>query len=158
MIQVQDGSRVLQFEGDLIGQSSSYRRGNHRWVEFNLYKTREEGRYVLSRVGVSTLYHHPDCEVAIRNKLKDSPFSELSADAVPCSECRPDQIVFPIVAAEKNRNWAQVCDTAQAVLEALTKYDAAGSWYLTYVAQRLLEDASETDDEIASVYKVETIH
>jgi hypothetical protein len=158
MIQVQDGSRILQFEGDLIGQSSSYRRGNHRWVEFYLYKTREEGRYVLSRIGISTLYHHPDCEIAQRNKLKDSPFSELSDAAVPCSECRPDLVNFPIVAAEKNRNWAQVCDTPQAVLEALTKYDAAGSWYLTYVAQRLLEDASEKDDEIASTYRVETIH
>jgi hypothetical protein len=158
MLQVQDGSRILQFEGDLIGQSSSFRRGNHRWVEFYLYKTREEGRYVLSRIGVSTLFHHPDCEIAQRNKLKDAPYSTLDEHAVPCTECRPDLINFPIVAPEKNRNWAQVCDTAHAVLEALTKYDAAGSWYLTYVAQRLLEDASEHDEDIAAVYKVETIH
>lgn len=157
MIQVQDGSRILQFEGDLIGQSSSWRRGNHRWVEFSLYKTTEKGVYVLSRTGVSLLYHTHDCEIAQRNKLKDSPFSEVRDDAVPCVECRPDLVNSPIVAAEKSRNWAQVCETAGAVLEALTKYDAAGSWYLTYVAQRLLEDASELDESIAQVFRVETI-
>jgi len=43
------------------------------------------------------------------------------------------------------------------VLEALYKYDQSGARYLTNVAQRLLEDASEVDKGIESVYRIELI-
>lgn len=158
MIQVKDGSRILQFEGRLIGSSSSYRRGSQRWVEFKLYKTDESGVYVLSRIGVSMLYHHPECEVVSRNNLREAPASALEDGAVPCPDCRPDLVSnFPIVCPERPRHWAQVCETPNAVMDALMKYDDSGSRYLTYVAQRLLEDASDVDDEISAVYRVETI-
>lgn len=157
MKQVQDGSRVLQFEGSLIGTSTSWRRGSHRWVEFKLYKTAETGKYIISRAGVSLLYHHPECGVVERNKLREVPISELSQDAVPCDLCRPDTVNFPFICPERNRNWAQVCDDAQGVIESLMKYDDAGSAYLTYVAQRLLEEASDRDDSIAQAYRVQTI-
>lgn len=62
-------------------------------------------------------------------------------------------MVFP----EKNRTWAQVSDDAEAVLEALYKYDDGGARYLTKVAQRLLETASEHDNNIDSIYHVELI-
>lgn len=142
----------------MIGNSTSWRRGSYRWVEFSLYKTEEKGVYVLSRVGVSLMYHTPDCEVALRNNLREAPASELDRDATPCPQCRPDRMTnFPIVCPERPRHWAQVCDTAEAVLEALTKYDEAGSRYLTFVAQRLLETAGEVDEAISDVYRVETI-
>ena len=44
-----------------------------------------------------------------------------------------------------------------AVLEALYKYDDGGARYLTHVAQRLLEEASNHDSKIDSVYRVEII-
>ena len=157
MKQVRDGSRILQFEGSLIGTSTSWRRGSHRWVEFNLYRTDETGVYILARTGVSLLYHYPECDVVSRNKLKEAPASELHKDAVPCPQCRPDTINFPIVCPERDRHWAQVCDDAESVLESLMKYDEAGSHYLTFVAKRLLEDASEHDQDIASAYRVQTI-
>jgi hypothetical protein len=157
MKQVKDGSRILQFEGKLIGNSTSWRRGAHRWVEFNLYKTDETGVYILSRTGVSLLYHYPECEVVERNKLREEPTSELHKDAVPCPQCRPDQINMPIVCPERDRHWAQVCDDANAVLESLMKYDDAGSQYLTFVAKRLLEDASDVDPDIEAAYRVQTI-
>jgi len=155
--QVRDGSRIIQFEGSLIGHSTSWRRGSHRWVEFSLYRTEETRVYVLARTGVSLLYHYPGCEVVERNNLKETPASELDRDAVACPQCRPDQINMPIVCPERPRYWAQVCDDAQAVLESLTKYDESGSQYLTFVARRLLDDASKTDDDIARVYQVQTI-
>lgn len=158
MIQVKDGNRLLQFDGRLIGDSTSWRRGSHRWVEFKLYKTNEEGRYILSRVGMSLLYHLQECEVVERNNLKDAPKSELDRDARACPECRPDMFNIPIVCPEKPRFWAQVCDTPQAVVEALMKYDEAGNRYLTFVAQRLLERASDADEELDAIYRVETIH
>lgn len=157
MIQVKDGSRTLQFDGQLIGESSSRHRDSSRWVEFSLYRTEESGIYVLSRVGISLIYHYPECEVVERNKLRDAPASELRPDAVPCRLCRPDMVNFPIVAPEKPRYWAQVCNTADAVVKALMKEDDNGSLYLTFVAQRLLEDASQHDEAIKEAYLVETI-
>jgi hypothetical protein len=43
------------------------------------------------------------------------------------------------------------------VLEALYKYDDGGARYLTRVAERLLEDASDVDSGIEAVYRIELI-
>ena len=155
MIQVRDGSRVLKFNGTLLGRSSSRRGDSLRWIEFELYKT-ESGSYVLSRAGVSVLYHTPNCQLVRRYSLHEVSSAELDNDAVTCPDCRPrpgDTVVFP----EKNRYWAQVSDDAEAVLEALYKYDDSGARYLTNVAQRLLDQASAVDPAIEAVYRVEII-
>jgi hypothetical protein len=155
MIEVKDGSRTLQFNGKLLGKSSSWRRGSNRWIEFELYKT-ENGSYVLSRVGISVIYHGAACHLVKRYGLQEVQVDELRNDVVPCDDCRPSfaaEIVFP----EKNRYWAQVSEDPNAVLEALYKYDNGGARYLTHVAQRLLEDASNLDKGIEAVYKIELI-
>ena len=155
MIEVKDGSRTLQFNGKLLGKSSSWRRGSNRWIEFELYKT-ENGSYVLSRVGVSVIYHGAACHLVKRYGLQEVSVDELRNDVVPCDDCRPSftaEVVFP----EKNRYWAQVSEDPNAVLEALYKYDNGGARYLTHVAQRLLEDASNLDKGIETVYKIELI-
>lgn len=155
MIEVKDGSRTLKFNGRLLGKSSSWRRGSQRWIEFELYKT-ENGSYVLSRVGVSVIYHAAACPLVKRYGLQEVSVDELREDVTPCDECRPSfaaEIVFP----EKHRYWAQVSDDPNAVLEALYKYDNGGAKYLTHVAQRLLEEASNLDKGIEAVYKIEMI-
>jgi hypothetical protein len=155
MIEVKDGSRTLQFNGKLLGKSSSWRRGSTRWIEFELYKT-ENGSYVLSRVGVSVIYHGAACHLVKRYGLQELSVEELRDDVVPCEECRPSfsaGIVFP----EKNRYWAQVSDDPGAVLDALYKYDNGGARYLTNVAQRLLEESANIDKGIESIYKIEMI-
>lgn len=156
MIEVKDGTRILKFNGKLLGKSSSWRRGSNRWIEFELYKT-DNGSYVLSRVGVSVIYHAGACHLVKRYGLQEQLSDEVSsADVVPCDECKPSllaEVIFP----EKNRYWAQVSDDPNAVLEALYKYDNGGARYLTHVAQRLLEQASETDKGIESVYRIEMI-
>lgn len=157
MIRVRDGSRILQFDGRLLAHSTSWRDGSYRWVEFNLYRT-EAGSYVLSRIGQSLLYHMPECRVVARNALHEVPRSEVGRDSRPCDMCRPqDQPTFPIICPERPRYHAQVCDGPEAVLDSLHRYDAAGSRYLTLVASRLLDIASELDDNIADIYKIETI-
>lgn len=156
MLQVKDGSRIIQFEGDHLASSSSRRGSSQRWIEFNLYRT-GSGVYVLAREGVSKVYHAPGCSVIRRNALVDMPRSELATDMQPCDLCKPDETDFPMIYPERPRYWAQVCDTPSAVLDVLYKYDDAGSRYLTLVAQRLLEDASNVDSAIADVYLVETI-
>jgi hypothetical protein len=80
----------------------------------------------------------------------------LTRNAIPCDECEPTdeaELVFP----EKYRYWAQVSEEPTAVLDALYKYDDGGARYLTNVAQRLLESASDIDTDIAKVYRVEII-
>ena len=62
-------------------------------------------------------------------------------------------MVFP----EKYRYWAQVSEDPKPVLDALYKYDHNGARYLTNVAQRLLERASENDEKIDAIYRVEMI-
>jgi hypothetical protein len=155
MYEVKDGARTLQFNGSLLGKSTSWRRGSTRWIEFELYRT-ESGSYVLSRVGVSLVYHGAACRLVHTYKLQEISYAKLVNDSIPCELCGPDEsasLVFP----EKYRYWAQVSDEPEAVLEALYKYDDGGARYLTNVAQRLLETAAEKDSAIDSIYKIEVI-
>jgi hypothetical protein len=153
--EVKDGSRTLQFSGKLLAESSSWRRGSYRWIEFKLYKT-DNGSYILSRVGVSLIFHGAACPLVKRYGLNETSSSSLSTDATPCEECNPTrsvEMIFP----EKDRYWAQVSEDPTPVLEALYKYDQGGARYLTNVAQRLLEEASDNDRGIESVYRIELI-
>lgn len=155
MIEVKDGARTLQFNGRLLGKSSSWRKGSTRWIEFELYRT-ESGSYILSRIGVSLVYHGSACVLVKRYALSEIGYEDLHKDAIPCEECNPTreaELVFP----EKHRHWAQVSEEPTAVLDALYKYDEGGARYLTNVAQRLLEEASKNDDKILEIYKYEII-
>ena len=62
-----------------------------------------------------------------------------------------------MVSPELPRYWAQVSDTAEAVVDHLYKYDEQGARYLTIVAERLLEEAAKLDPQIEQAYRVETI-
>lgn len=155
MHEVKDGSRTLQFSGKLLAESSSWRQGSYRWIEFKLYKT-DNGSYILSRVGVSLIFHGAACPLVKRYGLNEMSSLTLDSDAVPCEQCFPTRnvaMIFP----EKHRYWAQVSEEPTPVLDALYKYDQGGARYLTNVAQRLLEDASDIDKGIESVYRVELI-
>ncbi len=155
MHEVKDGSRTLQFSGKLLAESSSWRRGSTRWIEFKLYKT-DNGSYILSRIGVSLIFHGAACPLVKRYGLIEASASTLDKDALPCEECYPTrsaEMIFP----EKHRYWAQVSEEATPVLEALYKYDQGGARYLTKVAERLLEDASDIDRGIEQVYRIELI-
>lgn len=155
MLQVRDGDRTLQFNGTLLAKSTSKRRDSLRWIEFELYKT-ESGSYILSRIGVSVVFHGAACSLVRKYGLQEKSSSMLIQSSTPCEECQPSadlDLIFP----EKHRYWAQVSDRADAVLDALYKYDDNGARYLTSVAQRLLQDASLVDLEIADVYTVEIV-
>ena len=155
MHEVKDGARTLQFNGKLLGKSSSRRNDSTRWIEFELYRT-ESGSYILSRIGVSLVFHGAACTLVRRYNLTEAPISELREHSLPCDECNPTEeldLIFP----EKYRYWAQVSEEPSAVLDALYKYDDGGARYLTNVAQRLLEDAAKADANIADIYRYEII-
>jgi hypothetical protein len=155
MYEVKDGSRTLQFSGRLLGESSSWRRGSTRWIEFKLYKT-DNGSYILSRVGVSLVFHGAACPLVKRYGLVEAGSDELKVDSLPCEECYPSKNL-PVIFPEKDRTWAQVSEEPEPVLDALYKYDAGGARYLTHVAQRLLEQAAKYDEKIESIYRIEMI-
>jgi hypothetical protein len=155
MISIKDGNRTLQFNGRVLAKSTSKRRDSVRWIEFELYQT-ESGSYILSRVGVSVVFHGAACALVKRYNLQEALTSELDLNATPCEECDPDdsvELVFP----EKYRHWAQVTDKPEVVLESLYKYDDNGTKYLTSVAERLLQEAAKLDSDIANVYNYEII-
>lgn len=159
MLRVKDGQRILQFEGAKIGFSTSKRRNAERWIEFTLYKTSEGGQYVLSRVGFSKLYHLPECEIAERSKLDESPRAEIiEGEDSPCQACRPDRTDFPFVSFEREKHWARVYSSAEDVIDGLMKADIkSGNRYMTAVARRLLEDAGSVDDALYEATNVETV-
>lgn len=154
---VRDGMRTLHFEGELLAESSSRIGTRPRWVEFKLYKTPAE-TYILSRVGVSIFFHAGDCQVVSRNRLSAVDGAELPVGSVPCPDCTPNLLDMDGVYPETPRFWAQSSakngrqSGAIGVIASLMKYDENGTEYLTNVARRLLEDASEVDEDLASAY------
>lgn len=153
---VQDGTRSLKFEGVQLAHSSSEGPGKSRWVEFSLFRT-SNGKYVVSRTGVSVTFHRAQCPVVKRNGIDPLPEETVADFMVPCRDCRPvrdnEQYLYP----ETSRHRAQVCRSAEGVLSYLKQYDSQDTEYLTDVARRLLEQASEVDDDISDVFYVEYI-
>lgn len=156
MYEVKDGVRTFKFDGVLLSFSTSHRTGAKRWVEFSLYRTAGH-QYVLSRVGETTLYHLPNCVIAHRNGLHPTPRAALRVDSTPCDVCHADDRDTDEIMQEVPRYWAQVCETADAVVDSLYRYDEAGSRYLTGVAKRLLEEAGDVDSEVDTAYRTELI-
>lgn len=150
---VRDGDRTLEFDGDLLAESTSRYKNQPRWIEFKLYRTKA-GAYVLSRVGNSTVYHAAGCSIVNQYRLKPS---EPDSPASPCEQCSPDWESTDVLYPERVRYWAQVMEQPAAVLEALYKMDSDGTRYLTLVAQRLLAAASDNDESIRKVYMVEHV-
>lgn len=155
MYELRNGSRLLRFEGRHLAHSSSRRPESPRWIEFDLYKT-DAGSYVLSRVGVSYVYHSVVCPLVQRYGLHEADITELDPDAVPCIECSPDS-EDPAVFPETFRHWTLVSDEPEAILDALYKEDPNGARYLTRVAERLLQGAAAQDAEIDLIYRFEYI-
>lgn len=149
---VLDNSRTLQFEGVHLSHSSSRRPDSPRWIEFDLYRT-ESGQYVLSRVGISMIYHMRFCRLVEQYGLHAAPAAILTEESVPCEKCTPkfladNEQIYP----ETDRPWAQVCPSVDSVLRAVQRRDEQGSWFYTRVARFLLEEASQHDAAIDQQY------
>lgn len=159
VFQVFDGDRVFQFEGTLLAHASSYRADSERWVEFDIYRT-PAGAYIISRVGYSVLYHDKSCQVVRRGRHEPAQVATLSSDSRPCELCAPktsledpNHMIYP----EKPIYWAQVCNSPEAAVSALAKYDTDGNRYFTHVARRLIGEAAKVDEGIKLSYYIETI-
>ncbi len=154
LYKVKNGNRIYEFDGKLLASSTSKKPDSYRWVEFNLYLT-VGGSYILERIGQTDYFHHIECEVVGRNNLKFNPEDHLEDRHVPCEICDPDD--FDDIVLEKPRYFALVSEYPAAILEALHKKADDGARYMTYVTQRLIEDAAVHDKRLEKAYRVEHI-
>jgi hypothetical protein len=156
LYQAKNGVITYKFQGIVLSKSSSRVANQPRWVEFELYVTPKK-QYVVSRIGMSILYHKSTCETVSRNNLNAVDGAELAGYYVPCPECRPSRMEYEGVYPELPRYWAAQCEDADGVVEALMKKDNFNNWYLTHVAKRLLESAGKYDPDIDDAFRVQTI-
>jgi hypothetical protein len=142
--------QVYRFTGQLLASSDSRRNGAHRWISFSLYRS-TGGSYVLARVGHSTLYHSPSCDVVSRNRLE---VGTPPTGGVPCEECHPDP--DGPVCPEQPRHWAAIIKDAPGVLKALQRSNGEQQ-YVTKVAARLVEQAAVKDRALAEAWSVQVV-
>jgi hypothetical protein len=142
---VRDRGRVLEFDGELLGQSSSRNDDSLRWVEFRIYRTYGH-EYVMSRIGHSSIYHGLECELLQRNAIP--PIALPDATAVPCPACRPDLNDRQPFRPETPRFFARVYESPDLLVKDLYRTRPDGSHYLTRVARIVLEAASAADPRL----------
>lgn len=61
------------------------------------------------------------------------------------------------VAGEVDLYFAQVCESARAVVRTLSAKDNDGAWFLSNVARDLLESAADHDTSISEAYDTEYV-
>lgn len=156
MYTIQNGNRLLRFEGEQLAHSSSRNKNSPRWVEFSLYRT-NNGKYVIERTGISLVFHTVHCAVTRRNNNPTEPLpaETLSDRLVPCAECKPSRDEEQYLVPESPRHRAQVCHSPDSVISSLKQFDSNNTEYLTNVALRLLEQAAERDPRISDAFYVE---
>lgn len=157
---VMDGGREVRFTGGMIAFASSERAFAPRFTEFRLFKT-SKSMYVVSRIGISRVFHASDCSQAQAHRL---PFgSDLavipSIDQMsPCSLCKPSRTApLARLRFERERPWAGIADNAQGVIQLLTQNSTHGmsgsGRSITQLGARLLTDASRIDPDIRAAYQ-----
>lgn len=162
-IEVKNGGRKVSFTGRLLSRVTSERAHAPRWTTMELYRT-TRGLYVVHRVGVSKVYHTPDCELAQVNRLPyghelpdGQPSKEKLQNMASCSECRPS-ITDPAsdLRFERERHWSGIAETPEAAIDMLHRNDN-GQRSLPWIAANLLNEAAIHDRELANAYETERI-
>lgn len=156
---VNDQYGVLEFEGDLIGEASTESDRSPRWTEIKIYRT-TGGNYVVSRVGVSLVYHAMEAPCAsglprLARDLVENDTRQLE----PCEICQPqdldDMTPGTRVRVETDRHSAEAVPAVRLV-EALTLKRQNGSTYVSNVAQTALSMALDNDPSLIDVLATKT--
>lgn len=162
-VQVRDTKEVLEFQGELVTDSSSDDRAQPRWTELVLYRlTDDTQRYVLQVIGRSTVYHAANgCErgVAVKlSELADRYLDEACTEPIPepCEECRPADVeaVGPddptVVKMEIDWYSAYECQTVEELLQRLRLTKGRSIGQFSMPALLLLDRAKSVDPIIAA--------
>lgn len=154
--QVRDGSRLLAFEGEMLGTISS-RRGDPRWTEMTLYRT-QKGQYILEKVGCSVMTHMPGCSEIIGNIPRfqvEHPGADPDVGFIYHS-CVPEEYDFTSLLVESNRYWATVVNEPEKIVEALYRR-RQGARHLPRIGLDLLEQVTESDPSFGDFWRVEHV-
>lgn len=160
-IRIRDASRTLEFVGVMLSDVSTETDRNPRWTEMELYKV-EDGRYVLSIVGRSVVFHEHDsqCNSGVPTQVSNLS-QDLLDDLEPCQRCTPpdpeDLAGTPTIDLEADRHTVHVCADANAVVEKLRNPKTAsssGTGLISGPGQRLLAIAASLDDGIKDAVTV----
>lgn len=152
---VQDGSRTLTFEGELISESSSARDGAPRWTELALYKT-ASGKYIVTQIGRSVVLHDKNCPRIQSNGLKTflTAHPDEDPDDWTLDECIPEEYDLGDIVVEETRRWTAVTESPAAAIECLYK-TRDGARSLSWLANMLFEQAAMKDRGIADAFFTE---
>lgn len=147
-----DSGPTYSFYGRLLGHASTERENSVRWTEIFIYKT-DGGNYIVSRLGVSLVYHTGDSEcTSMGTTIKGGRIRE---DAEPCERCNPavpeDDHFDPEATfiAEKTMASSDVIEDATKVADSLSTWDRNKQMRrLSSVASEALHRAAGTDPEL----------
>lgn len=158
-------ARHVEFTGDEVASSDSDDGSAQRWTELTLYHT-NTGRYVLSSVGRSVVYHAADatCSRGARPATAvDLLMQHADEDLLPCLTCKPVDVydeLLPgdtMVLMEQDRHTVTVAEKPEGIIETLYRVDAAGVRKVSGLALWLLERAALVDAGIAGAWNLERV-
>jgi len=158
---VRDGStRVIEFDGRLLGEVSSRRAGAPRWTELRLFRT-NAGAYVLEKVGASVVVHAPGCPEMLGSLPR---FQEIHPGADPsdgsfwfCERCG-DRAVTNITTllVEANRYWAIIAEDPAQIVDSLYRRKN-GARSMPRMSLDLLDEAGRNDPAILESFRAEFV-
>jgi hypothetical protein len=154
LIRLRDSYREVEFNGVLLSEVSTDNSSSPRWTEMELYKiTDGTGRYVLSVMGRSVVYHQHNgqCNSGVPVSIK-----EIDEEYEPCHRCNPPAphalAGTVTVDLEEDRPQVHVVSDPQELLKKLHNPRANA---ISGPGQRLLAIAAFYEDGIV---KDEGVH
>lgn len=148
---VRDGSRVLRFRAIVIGAATSQRGSAPRWSELVVYRL-EDGTYLISKIGRSTIAHHPDCARVNHRMVRWERAAEFGEETVrrrPCLDCQPDLTppIDPQLRLEATRYRAIPARDAESTAAILTESRAV--LLMPQLVRDVLSQCAQADPEFS---------
>jgi len=145
LYRLRDVARTVEFYGTRLAHVSTETSSQPRWTTMELYRT-DDGRYVLSVVGHSVVYHVHDsvCNSGVPTHVSDFP-----PDVESCARCRPPDIdelnSSALLDLEEDYPTVSVCQTTDDVISRLRARRNGSIGPLSRPAMRLLKTAATVD-------------
>lgn len=148
--------RQVVFTGVLLAKGSSDDGKVMRWSEIELYRT-QAGKYVIHTIGQSSVFHQAssicsrDAQPLSLEELSKDRLGQLSS----CRRCRP--ALAGDVLMEQPRHAVIVADEARGVVNQLWSKDEDGTHFMTKLNERVLEQASDSDEQLRDAWLVRSL-
>jgi hypothetical protein len=145
--------REIEFDGWLLGSSSTEGDDSLRWTEIHIYKT-EGGSYIIERLGKSLVYHRKG-RCSSKPNWVEVPGAALGEDSQPCDVCRPrvpeddDFNSDEKFLHETMISSAEVVNRAEDMHDALSMFDRKRKIsQISHPAAQALQNAAANDPDL----------